>query len=200
MKLGRSLSTTAIATGLITSAISILPLHAVNTSEENIDQSQVVVVAVPFGNNRHNLVVVEQIPGKDKCWKEIGSQPTVIDPLWTSFDFTGHCRRATDSNGYSVRLDGQDTSHDYLLSLVESDQDIKLVALNREDRSRTVIGRTLGTTSDDFLKIYLNPGWQLTKKKFEDKVLSHFFFSGNTEEITSGVENLSPSTPVRGSF
>jgi hypothetical protein len=50
---------------------------------------------------------LEQIPGKQKCWSESGSNPVMIDPLLLNFDFTGICRRATDSNGYSIRLDGR---------------------------------------------------------------------------------------------
>ena len=202
MKLGLSLKITAIATAIATSAISFLPTKAVTTSEENIAQNQIVAVAAPFGNNRYNLVVVEQIPGKDNCWSERGTQPTIIDPVWTTFDFTGHCRRATDSNGYSVRLDGQDTSQNYLLSLVERDGDIKLVALNRDDRSRTVIGTTFGTSGGDFLKIYLNPGWKFTKKTIEGKILGHVFFSGDTSAIAAAGDTppTPPPAPVAPSF
>ena len=182
-----------MVTAAFTTAISFLPTKAAIIGEENISQSQVVAVAAPFGNNRYNLVVVEQIPGKDNCWNERGTQPTIIDPVWTTFDFTGHCRRATDSNGYSVHLDGQDTSQDYLLDLVERDGEIKLVALNRQDRSRTVIGTTFGTSGGDFLKVYLNPGWQFTKKTVDGKVLGHVYFSGDTQAIAAAGDT--PPTP-----
>ena len=201
MTLGRSLKIAALAAAF-TSAIPLLPTKAVITSEENISQSQVVAVAIPFGGNKYNLAVIEQIPGKDNCWNERGTQPTIIDPVWTTFDFTGHCRRATDSNGYSVRLDGQDTSQDYLLSLVERDGEIKLVALNRQDRSRSVIGTTFGVSGQDFLRVYLNPGWQFTKKTVDDKVLGHVFFSGDTQAIAAAGDTppTPPPAPVAPSF
>ena len=144
--------------------------------EQQIDQNQVVAVAFS-GGRFHNLVIVEQIPGKETCWSESGSQPTIVDPLWTTFDFTGSCRRATDSNGYSVRLDGQDTSQDYSLDLTDQGDEIQLVAVSRQDRSRTIIGTTFGKANSQFLKIYLNPGWQFTKKTYEGKTLGHFYFS-----------------------
>ncbi len=202
MKFSRPLKIVAMVTAAFTSAVSFLPTKAAIIGEENIPQSQVVAVAAPFGNNRYNLVVVEQIPGKDNCWNERGTQPTIIDPVWTTFDFTGHCRRATDSNGYSVHLDGQDTSQDYLLSLVERDGELKLVALNRQDRSRTVIGTTFGLSSGDFLKVYLNPGWQFTKKTVDGKVLGHVYFSGDTQAIAAAGDTppTPPPAPVAPSF
>ena len=160
--------------------------------EQQIDQNQVVAVAVS-GGRFHNLVIVEQIPGKETCWSESGSQPTIVDPLWTTFDFTGSCRRATDSNGYSVRLDGQDTSQNYSLDLMDQGDEIQLVAVSRQDRSRTTIGTTFGKSDGQFLKIYLYPGWQFTKKTYEGKMLGHFFFSGNSVAIAAAGDT--PPTP-----
>ncbi len=202
MKLGRSLKIATVLTATFISLISFLPTKAAITSEENMPQSQIVAVAAPFGGNKYNLVVVEQILEKDNCWNERGTQPTIIDPVWTTFDFTGHCRRATDSNGYSVRLDGQDTSQDYLLSLVERDGELQLVALNRQDRSRTVIGHTFGLSGGDFLRIYLSPGWQFTKKSVDGKVLGHVFFSGDSQAIAAAkdIPLTPPPAPVPPSF
>ena len=160
--------------------------------EQQIDQTQVVAVAVA-GGRFHNLVIVEQILGKETCWSESGSQPTIVDPLWTTFDFTGSCRRATDSNGYSVRLDGQDTSQNYSLDLMDRGDEIQLVAISRKDRSRTIIGTTFGKANGEFLKIYLNPGWQFTKKTYEGKTLGHFYFSGDTVAIAAAGDT--PPTP-----
>lgn len=190
----RYLSTAAIASTIL--GISSLSLFSVKATaqvgEESIDQSGVVAVAVP-GGRFYNLVVVEQIPGQQNCWQETGSQPTVIDPLWTTFDFTGSCRRAADSNGYSVRLDGQDTSQDYSLDLAEKEDGVELIAVSRADRSRTVIGQTFGKEEDEFMRIYLNPGWEFTKKTFEGQTLGHFYFSGDSTEIAAAGDN--PPTP-----
>jgi N-acetylmuramoyl-L-alanine amidase len=199
MKLKNKLSIAAIASIILSSTFSLFPVQA-QTGEEQIDQTQVAAIAVP-GGRFYNLVVMEQIPGKQQCWQESGSQPTVIDPLWTTFDFTGSCRRGTDSNAYSVRLDGQDTSQDYSLEVVEEGNELQLVAVSRTDRSRTIVGKTFGKGDGQYLKIYLNPGWKFSKKTFEGKALGHFFFSGDTQAIAAAGDNPpAPPEVVTSSF
>lgn len=221
MKLRNTLKLAAISTIIATTAFGLSGVKALETGEEELDpnqtleigeeeldqnrtfeigeeqldQNQIVAVAIP--GRFYNLAVIEQIPDKDTCWREIGSQPTIIDPLWTTFDFTGICRRATDSNGYSVRLDGQDTSQHYSLDVVEKNGEVQLIAVSREDRSRTVIGKTFGKAEGKFMKIYLNPGWEFTKKTVDEKVLGHFFLSGDTVEIAAAGDNPPvPPAPV----
>ena len=193
MKLRKQLSIAAIGSLILSTTPSLVSAQA-QTGEEQIDQTKVTAIAVP-GGRFYNLVVVEQIPGKEDCWQESGSQPTIVDPLWTTFDFTGICRRATDSNGYSVRLDGQDTSQDYSLDVVEKGDEVQLLAVSRVDRSRTVIGKTFGKAPGEYLKIHLNPGWQFTKKTFEGKTLGHFHMSGDTAAIAAAGDNP-PVPPV----
>ncbi len=209
MKLRNQLKLAAISTIIATTAFGLSGVTAseigeeelnqnrtFEIGEEQLDQNQIVAVAIP--GRFYNLVVIEQIPEKEACWREIGSQPTVIDPLWTTFDFTGICRRATDSNGYSVRLDGQDTSQHYSLDVVEKNGEVQLIAVSREDRSRTVIGKTFGKAEGQFMKIYLNPGWEFTKKTVDEKVLGHFFLSGDTVEIAAAGDNppVPPPAPA----
>ena len=202
MKLSRKLKIAAIVTAFATTTVPFLPSKATGIGEEPIPEDQVIAVAVPAGAIGYNLAVVEQIPGKQQCWSESGSQPTVIDPLWTTFDFTGSCRRSTDSNGYSVRIDGQDTSLDYMLNIIPKGDEFQLVAQNRKDRSRTVVGKTFGQSDGEYLRIYLNPGWQFTKKTFDGKVLGHFFFSGDTAAIAAAGDTAPtpPPAPVASSF
>ncbi len=199
MKLSKQLKITAIATALITGTLPILSLKAANITEEPVAETQVVAVAVPAGSIGYNLAVVEQIPNKQQCWSETGSQPTIIDPLWTTFDFTGSCSRSTDSNGYSVRVDGQDTSLDYALDIVEKDDELQLIARNRNDRSQTTVGKTFGKADGEYIKIYLNPGWEFTKKTIDGKVLGHFFFSGDSAAIAAAGDNI-PVPPKAPSF
>ena len=184
----------AAATAIIMGTIPNLSTIAAVIGEQSIEPTQIVAVAVPFGSSNYNLAVIEQITGKKQCWSESGSQPTIIEPLWTTFDFTGQCRRSTDSNGYSVRLDGQDTSQDYLLSLIPKDNEVQLVAMNRNDRSRTVIGKTFGKAEGKYLKVYLNPGWEFTERTVDGKTSGHFFFSGDSAAIAAAGDNP-PSPP-----
>lgn len=199
MKLSKRLKLAAIFTTAIALTTPLLPSLA-NVTEEPVAEDQMVAVAVPAGSIGYNLAVVEQIPGKQQCWAENASEPTVIDPLWTTFDFTGSCRRSTDSNGYSVRLDGQDTSLDYFLNIVPKGEGFQLIAQNRTDRSKVVVGQTFGQADGEYLKIYLNPGWKFTKKTFEGKVLGHFFFSGDSSAIAAAGDTVpTPPKPVASS-
>jgi hypothetical protein len=196
MKLSRKLKIAAIITAFASTTVPFLPSQAATIGEEPVTEDQVIAVAVPAGAIGYNLAVVEQISGKQQCWSESGSQPTIIDPLWTTFDFTGSCTRSTDSNGYSVRVDGQDTSLDYLLSIVPKGDEYQLVAQNRSDRSRTVVGKTFGKADGKYLKIHLNPGWTFTKKTVDGKVLGHFFFSGDTAAIAAAGDSAPTAPPA----
>lgn len=195
MKLSKKLKLVAVFIGAIALTTPLMPTIA-QVTEEPVVENSMIAVAVPAGR-LYSLAVIEQIPGKKQCWAEKGTEPTVIDPLWTTFDFTESCRRSTDSNGYSVRLDGQDTSLDYLLNIVPKGDGYQLVAQNNKDRSTVVVGQTFGKTAGkEYLKISLNPGWKFTKKTFQGKVLGHFFFSGDSQAIAAASGGTAkPVTP-----
>src|SRR6056297_3510108 len=80
-----------------------IPANASTFEEQTIQQNNVVAIARPYGQGKYDLLIIEQIPDKRACWTESGSNPVLVDPLLLNFDFTGICRRATDSNGYSIR-------------------------------------------------------------------------------------------------
>lgn len=58
--------------------------------------------------------------------------------------------------------------------------------------SEIVLGSTQGLASG-FMKINLYPGWQFTKRTYQDKILGHFYFSGSQAAIAAGGEL--PDTP-----
>ncbi len=186
-----------LATLAITSLLPFTPAKAGTFEETDIDQTEVIAVARPYGENKFDLLIIQQIPGKNKCWEEVGSNPVIIDPLLLNFDFSGHCNRATDSNGYSIRIDGQDYGLDLLLRLVPQDGELVLVGSPRRGGgSDIVIGRTYGLQRN-FMKIVLDPGWKFSKRTYQDKVLGHFYFSGTQTAIynnatpTANPDNLS---------
>jgi hypothetical protein len=194
MKLSKKIKLAVIFITAIALSSITFPIFA-QVTEEPIPETQLAAVAVPAGAIGYNLAVVEQILGKKQCWSESGSQPTVIEPLWTTFDFTGSCRRSTDSNGYSVRLDGQDTSLDYLLTIVPKGNGLQLVGQNRNDNSKVVIGQTFGQAEGKYLKIYLNPGWKFTRKTIGGQAQGHYYFSGNSQAIAAGGNAAPPAPP-----
>ncbi|MFN5515467.1 MAG: DUF3747 domain-containing protein, partial [Cyanobacteriota bacterium] len=147
-------------------------------TETAINPVEVIAVARPYGveTTKYDLLVLQQIPNKRQCWQTSGAAPVLVDPLLLNFDFTGICSRATDSNGYSVRIDGQDYGLDYLLRVVPRGNELALVATARARQApELLIGRTQGM-AQGFMQIQLEPGWQLTKRTFNGKQLGHFYF------------------------
>lgn len=166
----------------------MLPVNAADFTETEIDQKIVVAVAKPYGADKFDLLILEQIPGKQQCWAENGANPVVVDPLLLNFDFTGKCRRATDANGYSIRIDGLDYGLEYLLRLVPRGNEILLIATSRSDATKPeiVLGSTRGYVRG-FMKIDLNPGWRFTKRTFGKTILGHFYFSTTAATVNSPV-------------
>ena len=166
-------------------------LAASTFSETPLDQSHMIAVARPYGDHKYDLLVIEQISGKQKCWAEKGKNPVTVDPLLLKFDFTGSCRRSTDSNGYSVRIDGEDYGLTKLLRIVVRDDELVLVATDRKDptKEEIIIGRSKGLSAG-LLKIQLEPSWRFTKRTFKGKQLGHFYFSQNTTGTTPVEEEV----------
>ncbi|MGJ3244570.1 MAG: DUF3747 domain-containing protein [Elainellaceae cyanobacterium] len=166
------------ATTLVGSLTAISPAIAVNFGQKEVDQNKFVAVAAPYGNNAHQLLILEQIAETRPCWREFGSAPVQIDPLLTNFDFTGICGRSTDSNGYSIRMDEQDLGLRYSLRIVRRDGNLMLIgAPNRNRNSPEIeIGRANGVVND-FAKIQLNPGWRFAKRTYDGRTLGHVYLT-----------------------
>jgi hypothetical protein len=187
-------SATLTALGL---GLANLPAPAIAASFSNteIDQSRITAIASPYGNNLHQLLIVEQIKDSRPCWREAGSSPTVIDPVLTTFDFTGICSRSTDSNGYSVRVGGQDMGWRYSLRVVKRDGNMKLVAVPTASRTapELEIGTTNGMTNS-FAKIQLNPGWRMTKRVYNGQTLGHIYLTN--DQSLDALMAAAPSRPT----
>ncbi|PSF37509.1 S-layer protein [Aphanothece hegewaldii CCALA 016] len=197
MKLRNSLHLAALFTFTVSSIAPCIPTQAQGTTfeEQEVEQTQVIAIARPFGDNKYDLLVIEQIPEKQQCWSETGTAPAIVDPLLLNFDFTGICRRATDSNGYSIRLDGQDLGLSYILRLVERNGELLLVGTPRiPNMPEIVLGRTRGVQRN-FMKVVLDPGWKFSKRAFGGKQVGHFYFSGNSIEIAAASGQIPPVPP-----
>lgn len=170
----------AIATASFTALgafAAFSPAIATMFGEKEVDQNKFIAIAAPVGSTSHKLLILEQISDDRACWSEFGSEPTQVDPLLVNFDFTGICGRSTDSNGYSIRVDGEDLALRYSLRIVQKDDDLVLVgAPNDDELPELEIGRANGVTND-FAKIYLNEGWQFAKRTFNDTTLGHVYLT-----------------------
>ncbi|MEC4984653.1 MAG: DUF3747 domain-containing protein [Oscillatoria sp. PMC 1068.18] len=179
MKLKLPLKFAALATAAFSAIAPLNPTQAQTFGQTEVTQNDFVAVASPAGTS-HKLLIIEQIPGQRQCWSESGSNPTIINPLLTTFDFSGHCRRNTDSNGYSIRVNGEDLGLDYQLMVVRREGELQLVGAHRRDFSQPyiVIGRSGGLTND-FAKFYLEPGWRFTKRTYNGSTLGHVYLTND---------------------
>ncbi|MBD0335476.1 MAG: DUF3747 domain-containing protein [Cyanobacteria bacterium Co-bin13] len=147
-----------------------------------LDQSRILLVAAPGSAlNPNQFFIIEQQSNARPCWNE--PSPGTIDPLWTTFDFTGICGRVSDSNGYSIRTSGIDQGANYQFKLEQSGNDLVLYGLPRPtnpDKRRLVIGRTNGRSATGFTRINLEPGWSLAKRTFEGRTLGHIYTTNQT--------------------
>lgn len=198
MKLKKLMQVTAVAVTTLASVFYLDNVNAGTFTETEIDQDKVTAIARPFGRNQHDLLIIEQIADKQDCWQELQSNSgtVVVEPLLLNFDFTGICQRSTDSNGYSIRVNGQDLGMDYMLNVVPRDGELVLIGVPTSEDSapELVIGSTNGM-SQGFLKIHLYPGWRFTKRTYEGKVLGHIYLSTtNSATDNQGVSQL-PGTP-----
>ncbi len=203
MKLTLTRQLTVFFAATLTSFSAYYPAQGVSFEQQEVEQSQFIAIARPFGENKYDLLILQQLPGQRQCWSENSSNPILVTPLLLNFDFTGSCERSTDSNGYSLRLDGQDYGLDYLLRLVERNGELVLVGTHRTDPSQKeiIVGRTEGI-SKGFLKITLNPGWRFTKRAYQGRVLSHVYLTGDSAaiqspELTPATAPASPTLPQR---
>jgi hypothetical protein len=192
----------AIATASFTALgafAAFSPAIATIFGEKEVDQNKFIAIAAPVGSTSHKLLILEQISDARACWSEFGSQPTQVDPLLVDFDFTGICGRSTDSNGYSIRVDGEDLALRYSLRVVQKDDDLVLIGSPNDNESPEIeIGRANGVTND-FAKIYLNEGWQFAKRTYNDATLGHVYLSYNStipgiEQPGEGNVDLPPNT------
>jgi len=155
-------------------------------TQTEVDQSKYVVMAVPVARGGYRLLVVEQIKDTRPCWSESGNGPVVVDPLLVTFDFTGICGRATDSNGYSIRVAQQDLGLQYGLRIEQGDGELLLVGSSHRGGPGMVIGRTYGMVEGQFLKFILNPSWRLTRRTYEGRVLGHVYFTNDSWDAATG--------------
>ncbi len=148
--------------------------------QQEINQSRVALTATPYnGGYAHQLSVLEQVGKEKACWSEQGNSPTVINPLLLSFDFTNICARGVDGNGYSIRINGEDMYLHYTPRIVEKNGELLLIGKpNRKGNAPLVIARSHGS-AQSFSKLILEPGWRITKRVYQGKVLDHFYLTND---------------------
>lgn len=183
MKTSLKLQFVALAATALGTISAITPaIAAFSFGQKEVDQTKFVAAAVPFrGGSAHQLVILEQVSNKRACWSESGNRPVNVNPLLLKFNFTGICGRATDSNGYSIRVAGTDLGMRYNLNVQRVNGEILLVGTNRRDpyAAPIVIGRTRGV-GNGLTKIALESGWRFTKRTYNGKLLGHIYLTNDS--------------------
>ena len=161
--------------------LALLPLQPLRAQAlfgaAELDQSKFVIVAAPIGDgSRAQLNIYEQRTDVRPCFAVQGSNPAVVEPLLSSFDFTGICNRFIDGNGYSVRIGGSDLGTVYRLSVVKEKGDTLLLALPTKAGvgPEMVVARS-GGQSNGFLQLLPEPGWKLMRRQFGGRTLGHVY-------------------------
>ncbi len=154
-------------------------------SQLEVDQNRYAIVASPYGGNLHQLLILKQISNARQCWSESGNSPTTINPLLLEFDFTDICGRSTDSNGYSVRVGGEDMNWRYSLRVARRGNDLHLLAVPTVDRNapELLVARTRGYAAG-FSKFYPEPGWKLTERSYQGSSVGHIYLT-NDQSLAS---------------
>lgn len=143
-----------------------------------VDSTRFLLVAAPIGSTgeRYQLNIYEQLKSTRPCFAVGEGKPAAVNPLLSTFDFTGICGRFIDANGYSLRIGGSDLATSYRLSVVREGQDILLVARPTKSTSQgeMVVART-GGLGTGFMKLELEPGWRLMRRQFGGRSLGHVY-------------------------
>lgn len=176
-----------------------MPAIAAPFEQVDVDQSRFIAIAAPVGNsNNYQLLILEQVADTRPCWQVEGSQPAIVDPLLLQFDFTGICGRSTDSNGYSVRLAGEDYALQYSLRVQRQENELLLLAIpfRGQGAPTLVVGRTHGI-APGFMRLDLEPGWRFTKRSFNGQRLGHIYLTHDRslQELAQLAAPLPPSPP-----
>ncbi|YAI81998.1 MAG: DUF3747 domain-containing protein [cyanobacterium endosymbiont of Rhopalodia sterrenbergii] len=175
-----------------------IPSNASTFEQQEVNQDDLIAIARPYGDNKHDLLIIRQIPGQRKCWSESEANPVLVNPLLLNFDFTGSCERSTDSNGYSIRIDGQDYGLNYLLRIIEQDGELILIGTHRDDSNQPeiIVGRSNGI-ANGFIRLDLEPGWRFTKRTYNGRLLGHVYLTSDSSAIEkqSPLEAINSSSP-----
>ena len=165
-----------------------------------VELNNFVLVSAPIGKGeRSQLNIYEQRTNKRPCFAVGTGVPAVVDPLLSTFDFTGICNRYIDGNGYSLRIGGDDLGTRYRLSVVNTGRDIELLATpTRNPSESTMVVARAGGAASGFIQLKLEPGWTLKRRAYGKKSLGHLYVYRDSAPVESAPAETDPvdSPPV----
>ena len=172
------------AAGLAVALTGTVPVMAQGSlfTAVPVEEANFVLVSAPIGQGeRSQLNIYEQRTNKRPCFAVSGGTPAAVDPLLSSFDFTGVCNRYIDGNGYSLRLGGDDLGTRYRLTVVKTGSDIELLAAPTRNSSQPVyLVAKAGGVASGFVQLNLQPAWTLMRRAYGTKTLGHLYIYRDT--------------------
>jgi hypothetical protein len=164
----------------------------------DVDPARFLLVAAPIGTSgeRYQLNIYEQLKPTRPCFAVGEGKPAAVNPLLSTFDFTGICGRFIDANGYSLRIGGSDLATSYRLSVIKGGGDVLLVArpTKAAAQGELVVARAGGMASG-FLKLELEPGWRLKRRQFGGRSLGHVYVYNDSWPGSSEQGATTPPPP-----
>ena len=134
-----ALAVLALAGSTLAGAFPLLAKAAAIFGSQPLDPSRFSVLARPVGNSDWNLVVLEQRAAKPQCWQERNDGQ--VDSTLTRLDFSAACAQYTDSNGYYLRIDGEELVSNDNLQVRQVGQELQLLATSNGEPTTQVVGR-----------------------------------------------------------
>ena len=163
-----------------------------------VDQTKFVIVSAPIGDgSRAQLNIYEQRSAARPCYAVQGDKPAVVDPLLSTFDFTGVCNRFIDGNGYSLRVGDSDLGTVYRLSVVKESGDTLLMALpTKPDAGPELVVARSGGSANQFLLLVPEPGWKLMRRQFGGRTLGHVYvYRADWPDAAAATASPVPAAP-----
>jgi hypothetical protein len=168
-------------------------------ASQPVDPARFAVLGRPVGDGDWNLLVLEQLAPAPRCWTP--QADGLVDPSLNRFDYTGVCSRYLDSNGYSLRIGGQDLATSYRLRLQQQGGVLLLQALSPNEPTVLVVGRAEvpRRDRDAFVAIQLDPGWELQRRSFGSQTLNHLYFANPNplRQLIAQASGRRPEPPGR---
>ncbi|MEM6520071.1 MAG: DUF3747 domain-containing protein [Cyanobacteria bacterium P01_D01_bin.71] len=197
MKVRKALTSLAVAAAATIGVLgsTITPSNA-NFGAAELDQDMFLSVAIPAGSLiPYKLWLIRENQPGANCWGLDGNSPTIVDPVWTTN--VGPCGTTSDTNGYSIRVGGEELRTRYALTVQESDGELLLLGKPLTGKP-FVIGRTGGISPQGYMQIELEPGWRITQRTFEGQRLSHFYYTNDLTlaQLLDGEEIVTGPTPT----
>ncbi len=165
-----------------------------------VEADRFAVLARPVGDNDWTLLVLEQLAAQPSCWED--RKDGLVDPALNRFDYSGICNRYLDSNGYSLRVAEEDMGTSYRLRVQQVGSRLELQAFSPDSATVLVLGsgQVPLRDRDAFVALRLEPGWELKRRTYGERALSHIYFASPTslEQLIATAGGGEPARPQAG--